>query len=107
MKKLSNKIALVSGATRGAGRGIACALGEAGATVYCTGRSSNEHPGKRPETIEETAELVTQHGGKGISIRVDHQVESEVEALITRIEKESGRLDLLVNDLAPKKRTLN
>lgn len=64
MKNLVNKIPLVSGATRGAGRGIACALGEAGATVYCMGRSSNKQPGNRPETIEETAELVTRLGGK-------------------------------------------
>ncbi len=99
MKKLDNKIALVAGATRGAGRGIACALGEAGATVYCTGRSSKERPGRLPETIEETAELVTQLGGRGIAVRVDHQIESEVEALISRIEKTSGRLDILVNDI--------
>lgn len=74
-------------------------MGEAGATVYCTGRSSKEHPGRFPETIEETAELVTQLGGKGIAVRVDHQIESEVAALMSLIQKESGRLDILVNDI--------
>lgn len=99
MKKLTNRIALVAGATRGAGRGIATALGEAGATVYCTGRSTRETPGGRPETIEETAELVTQAGGIGIPVRVNHQNESEVQELIVRIEREAARLDILVNDI--------
>ena len=99
MKELQGKIALVAGATRGAGRGIACALGEAGATVYCTGRSTKEHPGARPETIEETAALVTEHGGHGLAVRVDHTVEAEVEALCQRIAREHGRLDILVNDI--------
>ncbi|HEY0143367.1 MAG TPA: SDR family oxidoreductase [Thermoanaerobaculia bacterium] len=99
MKPLENSIALVAGATRGAGRGIARALGEAGATVYCTGRSSRETATTRPETIEETAELVTAAGGRGIAVRTDHTVESEVVALVERIRAESGRLDVLVNDI--------
>jgi NAD(P)-dependent dehydrogenase (short-subunit alcohol dehydrogenase family) len=99
MRELQGKIALVAGATRGAGRGIACALGEAGATVYCTGRSTRAQPGHRPETIEETAALVTQYGGHGIAVRVDHTVETEVEALCQRIAQEYGHLDLLVNDV--------
>lgn len=98
---LTGKIALVAGATRGAGRGIARALGEAGATVYCTGRSSGAGPidPKRPETIEETAEQVTNAGGTGIAVRVDHTDEPAVEALIGRIRAEHGRLDILVNDI--------
>jgi NAD(P)-dependent dehydrogenase (short-subunit alcohol dehydrogenase family) len=101
MKPLEGRIALVAGATRGAGRGIATMLGEAGATVYCTGRSVRGRPatGSRPETIEETAELVTSHGGRGIAIRVDHSVEAEVAALCERIRSEQGRLDVLVNDI--------
>ncbi|RYZ39822.1 MAG: SDR family NAD(P)-dependent oxidoreductase [Myxococcaceae bacterium] len=102
MKPLEGRIALVAGATRGAGRGIATMLGEAGATVYCTGRSVRGRPASgdsRPETIEETAELVTARGGKGIAVRVDHSVEAEVEALCQRIRAEAGRLDVLVNDI--------
>src|SRR5271163_4193290 len=90
-KSLQGKIALVAGATRGAGRGIAIALGEAGATVYCTGRSTRKRgarpvptPG-RPETIEETAELVTAAGGHGIAIRVDHTVPAEVKKLVNDV----------------------
>ena len=100
-RPLENRIALVAGATRGAGRGIACALGEAGATVYCSGRSTRAHgvtPG-RPETIEETAEMVTSRGGEGIPVRADHTVEGDVRALIDRIKTEQGRLDVLVNDV--------
>jgi NAD(P)-dependent dehydrogenase (short-subunit alcohol dehydrogenase family) len=104
-KALRGKIALVAGATRGAGRGIAIALGEAGATVYCTGRSSRKHsrgraptPG-RPETIEETAELVTAAGGRGIPIRVDHTKPSDVKKLIAGIKRRHKRLDILVNDV--------
>jgi NAD(P)-dependent dehydrogenase (short-subunit alcohol dehydrogenase family) len=91
----------VAGATRGAGRGIARALGEAGATVWCTGRSVRGRPatGTRTETIEETAELVTAAGGRGIAVRTDHTVEAEVAAVAARIRAESGRLDLLVNDV--------
>ncbi len=101
-KPLSGKVALVSGATRGAGRGIARALGEAGAIVYCTGRSvkGNPSPYKRPETIDETAEMITAAGGAAIPVRVDHRVESEVEALFARIDREHGRLDVAVNSVA-------
>jgi NAD(P)-dependent dehydrogenase (short-subunit alcohol dehydrogenase family) len=102
MQPLLGKIAVVAGATRGAGRGIACMLGEAGATVYCTGRSvrGNLASGSsRPETIDETAEMVTAYGGKGIAVRVDHSVPQEVEALFARVKAEQGRLDILVNDV--------
>ena len=110
-KPLSGKVAVVTGATRGTGRGIASMLGEAGATVYCTGRSTRgsqrpqgeaESPFElayRPETIEETAELVTKHGGHGIAARVDHTVEPQVQALFERVQAEQGRLDILVNDV--------
>jgi len=98
---LEGKIALVAGATRGAGRGIARMLGAAGAVVYCTGRSGGGHvsPMGRPETIEETAALVDQHGGEGVAVRTDHTREDEVAALVARIEAERGRLDILVNDV--------
>ena len=101
MGKLRDKIALVAGATRGAGRGIARGLGEAGATVYCTGRSSRSGPAnpKRPETVEETAELVTRAGGRGIPIQVDHTDEAAVERLFATVNKERGHLDVLVNDI--------
>jgi NAD(P)-dependent dehydrogenase (short-subunit alcohol dehydrogenase family) len=119
---LKGKVAVVAGATRGAGRGIACGLGEAGATVYCTGRSSRTHAAAprvkpddadsagpkgasafslagRPETIEETAEMVTARGGVGLSARVDHTREEEVMALFERVRGDQGRLDILVNDV--------
>jgi NAD(P)-dependent dehydrogenase (short-subunit alcohol dehydrogenase family) len=98
---LAGKIALVAGATRGAGRGIAVSLGEAGATVYATGRSTRERRSEvdRPETIEETAELVTDAGGEGIAIAVDHLDPTQVAALLERIDAEQGRLDVLVNDI--------
>jgi NAD(P)-dependent dehydrogenase (short-subunit alcohol dehydrogenase family) len=98
---LSDRVALVAGATRGAGRGIAVALGEAGATVYCTGRTTRGRRSEynRPETIEETAELVTDAGGTGIAVAVDHLGAAEVEALAQRIDSEQGRLDVLVNDI--------
>jgi NAD(P)-dependent dehydrogenase (short-subunit alcohol dehydrogenase family) len=105
-KALQGKIALVAGATRGAGRGIAIALGEAGATVYCTGRSSRRSATARPaakpgvsETIEETAELVTAAGGSGIAVRVDHTVPAEVKKLVAEIKRRHKHLDILVNDI--------
>ena len=101
MKTLEGKVALVAGATRGAGRGIACALGDAGAIVYCSGRSVRGKPATegRSETIEETAEMVTSRGGLGIHVRTDHTVESEVQTLFERVKREQGRLDILVNDV--------
>jgi NAD(P)-dependent dehydrogenase (short-subunit alcohol dehydrogenase family) len=98
---LDGKVALVAGATRGAGRGTAIALGEAGATVYCTGRTTREQRSEydRPETIEETAELVTAAGGDGIAVQVDHLESEQVAGLVRRIDSEQGRLDLLVNDI--------
>jgi NAD(P)-dependent dehydrogenase (short-subunit alcohol dehydrogenase family) len=120
---LPGRVALVAGATRGVGRGIALALGEAGATVYCTGRSTRarkqprakpskasaaaakkllpaDYYANRPETIEETAELVTARGGKGIAVVVDHLKPERVEKLISRIRKEQGKLHVLVNDIS-------
>jgi NAD(P)-dependent dehydrogenase (short-subunit alcohol dehydrogenase family) len=98
---LAGKVALVTGATRGAGRGTAVALGEAGATVYCTGRTTRRRRSEydRPETIEETAELVDAAGGEGIAVEVDHLEPAQVEALVRRIEAEQSRLDVLVNDI--------
>jgi NAD(P)-dependent dehydrogenase (short-subunit alcohol dehydrogenase family) len=100
-KPLEGKVALVAGATRGAGRGTAVALGEAGATVYCTGRSTRGRRSEydRPETIEETAQLVTAAGGVGIAVVADHLEAAEVEALVQRIDAGHGRLDVLVNDI--------
>jgi NAD(P)-dependent dehydrogenase (short-subunit alcohol dehydrogenase family) len=98
---LAGRVALVAGGTRGAGRGIAVQLGAAGATVYVTGRTSGSHRSEmdRPETIEETAALVDEAGGRGIAVRVDHLVPDEVRALVARIEAEQGALHLLVNDI--------
>ena len=98
---LEGKVALVAGATRGAGRGIAVALGEAGATVYCTGRSTRARRSEydRPETIEETADLVSAAGGAGVAVAVDHLEADAVRALVERIDAEQGRLDVLVNDV--------
>jgi NAD(P)-dependent dehydrogenase (short-subunit alcohol dehydrogenase family) len=100
-KPLANKIALVAGATRGAGRGIAVELGAAGATVYVTGRTTRMQQSEyaRPETIEETAELVTQAGGQGIAVAVDHLDPGQVEQLVARIGADHQKLDVLVNDI--------
>ena len=97
---LEGKVAMVTGASRGAGRGIAVVLGEAGATVYVTGRSVRGGPttDNMPGTIDDTAEQVTARGGRGIPVRCDHTVEAEVEALFKRVKKEQGRLDILVNN---------
>ena len=99
---LSEHVCVVAGATRGAGRGIARMLGEAGATVYCTGRSSRTQPNTsthvhagRPETIEETADLVTEAGGRGIALRVDHSDDDQVKTLFSRVSREQKRLDVL------------
>lgn len=111
---LRGRVALVAGATRGLGRGIALALGESGATVYCTGRSTsaNRVPRKvdekispfdhahRPETIDETAAMVTARGGQGISVVVDHTDAGQVKNLIERIRAEQGKLHILVNDIS-------
>lgn len=98
---LEGKIALVAGATRGAGRGIAVELGAAGATVYVSGRSTRAQRSEydRPETVEDTADLVTAAGGRGIAVPTDHLEPSAVRALVDRIDDEQGRLDLLVNDI--------
>ncbi|WP_405087238.1 SDR family oxidoreductase [Microbispora sp. NBC_01389] len=98
---LEGTVALVAGATRGAGRGIAVELGAAGATVYVTGRTTRERRSEmnRPETIEETAELVTAAGGRGIAVPVDHLDHDQVQALVKRIDAEQGGLDVLVNDI--------
>ncbi|WP_329263475.1 SDR family oxidoreductase [Streptomyces sp. NBC_01478] len=98
---LEGKIALVAGATRGAGRGIAVELGAAGATVYVTGRSTRARRSEydRPETIEDTADLVTAAGGRGIAVPTDHLDPSAVRALVDRIDDEQGHLDVLVNDI--------
>ncbi|WBB74254.1 SDR family oxidoreductase [Micromonospora sp. WMMD1128] len=98
---LTGKVALVAGATRGAGRQIAVQLGAAGATVYATGRTTRERRSEmdRPETIEETAELVTAAGGTGIAVAVDHLDPERVRGLVERIDAEQGRLDVLVNDI--------
>src|SRR5690348_10685578 len=101
MAALSGKVALVAGATRAAGRGIAVELGAAGATVYVTGRSSGAERSEmdRPETIEETAALVDEAGGRGIAVQVDHLVPEAVEALVARIREEQGALHVLVNNI--------
>jgi NAD(P)-dependent dehydrogenase (short-subunit alcohol dehydrogenase family) len=98
---LAGKVALVAGATRGAGRGIAVQLGAAGATVYVTGRTTRSQRSEmnRPETIEETAALVSHAGGRGIAVQVDHLVPDEVRALVARIESEQHALHILVNDI--------
>ena len=101
MLPLEGKVAVVAGATRGAGRGIARALGEAGAVVYCTGRSVRGNPAtpSRPETIDETAEMIDAAGGTAHAVRVDHADEEQVAALFERVGQEQQRLDILVNDI--------
>ena len=100
-KPLADKVGLVAGATRGAGRGIAVQLGAAGATVYVTGRTTRHERSEmnRPETIEETAALVDRAGGRGIAVQVDHLVPDQVRALVTHIRTEQGALHVLVNDI--------
>src|SRR5678815_1235188 len=102
VKPLAGRVALVAGATRGAGRGIARALGEAGATVYCTGRSVKGRPSpyRRPETIDETAAMIRAAGGKAIAVRVDHTSEVEVKALFRRIRRGHKRIDVVVDSVA-------
>src|SRR5262245_6811304 len=106
---LSGSVAVVAGATRGAGRGIARALGAAGATVYCTGRSTRDGRSSynRPETIEETAELIRAAGGSAIALRVDHTSEADVAALFERVDREHGKLDILVNSIAGENPLMN
>lgn len=100
MQPLKNRVAVVTGASRGAGRGIALVLGEAGATVYVTGRSlKGESTENLPGSIDETAEAVSARGGKGIPVRCDHTVDAEVEALFQRVKQEQGHLDLLINNV--------
>ncbi len=101
-QSLDGTVAVVAGATRGAGRGIARALGEAGAMVYCTGRSVRGYRSSynRPETIDETADMIGAAGGSAVAIRVDHTVEGEVAALFDRVDRDRGRLDILVNSIA-------
>jgi NAD(P)-dependent dehydrogenase (short-subunit alcohol dehydrogenase family) len=101
-KPLAGRVALVAGATRGAGRGIARALAEAGATVYCTGRSVKGKPSayKRPETIEETAAIIRSEGGTAFALRVDHTRENEVKALFRRIMRAHKRIDVVVDSVA-------
>jgi NAD(P)-dependent dehydrogenase (short-subunit alcohol dehydrogenase family) len=98
---LAGQVALVAGATRGAGRGIARALGEAGAFVYCTGRSAAGHPKgmDRPETIDETVAMIERAGGRAVAVRVDHAREAELVSLAARVRNEMGRLDVLVNSI--------
>jgi NAD(P)-dependent dehydrogenase (short-subunit alcohol dehydrogenase family) len=100
MSSLREKVVIVTGASRGIGKGIALALGESGATVYVTGRSDAGRTTEGlPGTIDETAEAATQRGGKGIAVRCDHTADDEVEALFARVRKEQGRLDVLVNNV--------
>src|SRR6476660_182240 len=99
----SGRVAVVAGATRGAGRGIAAALGEAGATVVCTGRTSSVRPiasdYQRAETIEETAEMVSLLGGEGVAVPTDHRAPADVRNLADRLRSDYGNIDILVNDI--------
>lgn len=101
MSNLNGKIALVTGATRGAGRAIAVELGKAGATVYATGRTTRQHTSEigRRETIDDTAEIIEENGGKAYAVQVDHTDPAQVKSLIERIQQESGKLDILINDI--------
>jgi len=101
MTRLDNIVALVTGASRGAGRGIALELGEAGAIVYVTGRSVSGGPttDNVPGTIDECAREITNRGGRGIAVRCDHTVDADVESLFARIRSDHGRLDILVNNV--------
>lgn len=100
-KPLSGQVAVVTGATRGGGRGIARMLAEAGARVYCTGRSTRAHGVTvgGPETLDETVEMIRHAGGEAIAVRVDHTVEAEVQALFERVRRDEGRCDVLVNSI--------
>ena len=108
MGSLSGKIAVVTGATRGLGKGIALGLGEAGATVYVTGRATDASGGSLPGTVERTAAEVTRLGGRGVAAPCDHRSDRDVEALFARVNREQGRLDLLVNSAlgSPEQRVL-
>src|SRR5882672_11567766 len=98
MGSLSDKVVVVTGASRGLGKGIALGLGEAGATVYVTGRSTREEGSRLPGTIDDTAAQVTALGGVGIAVRCDHRLDSDVERFFERVRREQGRLDLLMNN---------
>src|SRR5262245_43372258 len=100
MASLSGKVAIVTGASRGAGRAIAAVLGEAGAAVYVTGPTGRGEPGvdELPGSIDETADEVTARGGRGVAVRCDHTVDGDVEALVARVDAEAGALDVLVNN---------
>ena len=108
MASLAGKVAVVTGASRGLGKGIAAGLGEAGMTVYVTGRSTRKSRGALPGTIDETADEVTRMGGEGVAVCCDHRVDAEVEELFGRVRRERGRLDLLVNNAfaSPEQRVL-
>lgn len=98
-RPLAGRVAVVTGASRGVGKGVALGLGEAGATVYVTGRTLQEGTSKWPGSLAETAAEVTRLGGKGIAVRCDHAVDAEVETLFRRVQQEQGRLDVLVNNV--------
>ncbi len=99
MSALEGKVCVVTGASRGVGKGVALGLGEAGATVYVTGRTETPGQAPLPGTIGETAEAVTERGGRGIPVRCDHGDDEQIRALFERVQKEQGRLDVLVNNV--------